>query len=77
MRGWIAISLLATALAAAAADWPEWRGKLEALLEFGGVRIDRSGADPVIEVDGKPVPLNPETCRLLVPTGGLKGYESH
>ncbi|HRX51425.1 MAG TPA: glutamate synthase-related protein [Candidatus Krumholzibacteria bacterium] len=59
------------------AEWPEWRGKLEALLEFGGVRIDRSGADPVIEVDGKPVPLNPETCRLLVPTGGLKGYESH
>ena len=51
--------------------------KLEALLEFGGVRIDRSGADPVIEVDGMPVPLNPETCRLLVPTGGLKGYESH
>ena len=59
------------------AEWPLWLERLEALLEFGGVAIERGEGEASIVVGGRRVALNPETCRMLVPKGGLKGYESH
>ena len=57
--------------------WSAWRERLEALLEFGGVPVRRDDGRTSLTLDGRTVELTPGVCKLLVPRGGLKGYESH
>jgi hypothetical protein len=57
--------------------WPAWRSRLEDLLTFGGVPLQHRDGRTSLTVEGRSVELTPATCKLLVPRGGLKGYESH
>ena len=58
-------------------DWPKWQTMVEATLMLAGVVIDEENGIRSFIADGKTFPLTPEHFRLIVPSGGLKGYESH
>ena len=58
-------------------DWPKWQTMVEATLMLAGVVIDEEDGIRSFIADGKTFPLTPEHFRLIVPSGGLKGYESH
>jgi hypothetical protein len=50
---------------------------VETTLRLAGVEIMEKDDSTGFVADGKEFKIEPENFKLLVPKGGLKGYESH
>ncbi len=61
----------------AAEDWNYWKRMVVDTLRLSGVEIKKNNGKEIFVADGKSFALSPENFKLLVPKGGLKGYESH
>jgi hypothetical protein len=59
------------------AEWNYWREMVENTLQLAGVEIQTNGAQELFTADERQFKLEPEYFKLIVPRGGLKGYESH
>jgi hypothetical protein len=46
-------------------------------LHLAGIEIQANGAQELFTADERQFKLEPEYFKLIVPKGGLKGYESH
>ena len=57
--------------------WPYWRKMAENTLTLAGVEISDRDGEQVFIADNTEYQLIPENFKLMVPKGGLKGYESH
>ncbi len=60
-----------------AESWPQWAEMVEETLRQGGVPVEDKNGVKVFRADGKMFAIEPLNFKLLVPKGGLKGYESH
>ncbi len=60
-----------------AGEWPYWQNKVEETLRLAGVEIITQDGTPSFEADSKQFQISPQNFKLIVPKGGLKGYESH
>ncbi|HFB68595.1 MAG TPA: hypothetical protein ENJ66_06500, partial [Calditrichae bacterium] len=58
-------------------EWPRWKEMVRTTLREAGVPIRQQNGREVFEADGKTFAIVPEHFTLIVPKGGLKGYESH
>ncbi len=58
-------------------DWSYWQERICETLQLAGVEILQKDGVPSFLADGREYAIAPENFRLLVPKGGLKGYESH
>lgn len=61
----------------AAQEWDYWKKMVVDTLELSGVKIKKNNGKDIFVADGRSFALSPENFKLLVPKGGLKGYESH
>jgi hypothetical protein len=59
-----------------AEDWDYWKKMVADTLKLSGVELKGNDKQAFI-ADGKSFAISPENFKLLVPKGGLKGYESH
>ncbi len=57
--------------------WEYWQERVTETLALAGVEIHKKGNQKAFYADEKEYILTPENFRLLIPKGGLKGYESH
>jgi glutamate synthase domain-containing protein 2/FAD/FMN-containing dehydrogenase/glutamate synthase domain-containing protein 3/ferredoxin len=58
-------------------DWERGLAKFKEILQLSNVAVTMKDGKEFIEVDGKQVEFSQENFKLIVPRGGLKGYESH
>ncbi|NUQ40251.1 MAG: FAD-binding protein [Calditrichaceae bacterium] len=58
-------------------NWPYWKERVESTLRLAGVEIWGQNGSAAFIADGKEFKIAPENFRLIIPRGGLKGYESH
>ncbi len=58
-------------------DWPYWREMIEKTLKYAGVSIQQKKGINSFLADGKIFKIEPKNFKLIIPKGGLKGYESH
>jgi hypothetical protein len=58
-------------------NWPCWKERVETTLRLAGVDILGQDGSTDFVADGKKFKIAPENFKLIVPKGGLKGYESH
>ncbi|MGH7494466.1 MAG: glutamate synthase-related protein, partial [bacterium] len=58
-------------------DWEKGLATFKKILELSRVPVIVEAGKEFVEVDGGPVELSPAHFKLIVPRGGLKGYESH
>ncbi|OGB67426.1 MAG: hypothetical protein A2Y94_10370, partial [Caldithrix sp. RBG_13_44_9] len=59
------------------AEWDYWRDLVKNTMQLAGVEIQTNGAQELFTADERQFKLEPENFKLIVPRGGLKGYESH
>jgi glutamate synthase domain-containing protein 3 len=59
------------------ADWEFWKGMVEETLELAGVTLIKNGNITSFIADDQSFEIRPINFKLIVPKGGLKGYESH
>ncbi len=57
--------------------WPYWQAMVRETLQLAGVSVEHRQGHPAFQADGHWFTLTPEHFKLIVPKGGLKGYESH
>ncbi len=57
--------------------WKYWQNMVKQTLEMAGIVIQKVGDQEVFTAEGKEFQLQPQNFKLIVPRGGLKGYESH
>jgi len=60
-----------------AEEWRYFCGRIKESFELAGIVVNSEKGDEYIFVEGKKVYIVPENFKLIVPKGGLKGYESH
>ncbi|GAB4367906.1 MAG: hypothetical protein Kow0042_08790 [Calditrichia bacterium] len=58
-------------------DWPGWLQMITKTFKLAGINIRQQNGESLIYADGKTYSINPANFKLVVPKGGLKGYESH
>ncbi len=58
-------------------QWAQYSEKIEKFLKLANVDIFDENGSRCIRVDGERFELIPDNFKLIVPRGGLKGYESH
>jgi len=58
-------------------EWNSWLPMVKATLELSGAEIMKDSGKESFTADGKTFLLRPGNFKLIVPRGGLKGYESH
>ena len=58
-------------------EWIYWKEMVEKTLLFAGVTLQLIDGVSSFIADGKTFTLEPQNFKLIVPKGGLKGYESH
>jgi glutamate synthase domain-containing protein 2/FAD/FMN-containing dehydrogenase/ferredoxin/glutamate synthase domain-containing protein 1 len=58
-------------------DWSYWEEFVAETLIMSGIQLKKENGKEVFVADGKPFELEPKNFKLMVPKGGLKGYESH
>jgi len=51
--------------------------KIKKTFELAGISVNSEKGNEYILVEGKHVAIVPENFKLIVPKGGLRGYESH
>jgi hypothetical protein len=59
------------------AEWEYWRVLVKNTLQLAGIKILMSDNHEMFTADERQFKLEPEYFKLIVPRGGLKGYESH
>jgi len=57
--------------------WEYWQERVIETLTLAGVKIRENSGQNAFIADGREYVIAPENFRLLIPKGGLKGYESH
>ncbi len=57
--------------------WAYWKERVEKTLELAGVEIRRKDGRSSFIADGIDYEIEPGMFKLMLPKGGLKGYESH
>ena len=58
-------------------NWPYWKAVVRETLELAGAPVRETGGEAAFTVDRTDYFIVPEHFKLIVPRGGLKGYESH
>ncbi len=58
-------------------SWSYWKERVEETLRLAGVELWENDGQLHFHADEEDFALIPENFRLLIPKGGLKGYESH
>ena len=58
-------------------EWRYFCGKIKESFELAGISVNSGKWNEYIFVEGKKVDVVPENFKLIVPRGGLKGYEGH
>ncbi len=58
-------------------DWEYYKPRLKAMFERCNIALYEKEDAEYLHVDGKMVAFVPDAFKLIVPKGGLKGYESH
>ncbi len=58
-------------------EWTYYLSKIRETLELANVALFKKNGSENINVEGKMIELSREVFKLIVPRGGLKGYESH
>jgi len=58
-------------------EWGYFCGKIRESFELAGISLNSENGNEHIFVEGKKVEIVPENFKLVVPKGGLKGYEGH
>ena len=58
-------------------EWLYFEQKIRELFQLSNIPLYKKNSGEYINVDGKMVEFNRDVFKLIVPKGGLKGYESH
>jgi len=58
-------------------EWLYWQDFVESTLKLAGIEIMEENGLKLFIADNKKFQIAPENFKLIVPRGGLKGYESH
>jgi hypothetical protein len=58
-------------------EWGYFLGKIKKSFELANIAVYSENGFEYIIAEGKKVEIAPENFKLIVPKGGLKGYESH
>ncbi len=58
-------------------EWQYFRGKIKESFELANIAVYSENGAEYIFVEDKKVKIAPENFKLIVPKGGLKGYEGH
>jgi glutamate synthase domain-containing protein 2/FAD/FMN-containing dehydrogenase/ferredoxin/glutamate synthase domain-containing protein 1 len=58
-------------------EWDYFLAKIKETFELANIPIFRENGVQYIEVEEKKYPLHRESFKLIIPKGGLKGYDSH
>jgi hypothetical protein len=59
------------------ADWSYWEEFVAETLILSGIELKKKNGREEFIANGKAFELSPKNFKLMVPKGGLKGYESH
>ncbi|MFQ5583069.1 MAG: hypothetical protein ACE5GL_01375, partial [Calditrichia bacterium] len=60
-----------------AENWPKLKQMAIETLKLSGIEVVRKNNDLEFTADGRQYKIEPRNFKLLIPKGGLKGYESH
>ncbi|RMH66172.1 MAG: hypothetical protein D6677_00850, partial [Calditrichaeota bacterium] len=60
-----------------AADWAFYEPRLRRFFQKAHIALYQKDNREFLNVSGKMIPFVPESFRLIVPSGELKGYDSH
>jgi glutamate synthase domain-containing protein 3 len=58
-------------------EWQYFCGKIKESFELAKIAVYSENSAEYISIEDKKVKIAPENFKLIVPKGGLKGYESH
>jgi hypothetical protein len=58
-------------------EWHYFTEKIKETFRLSNIPVQKEGNMEYIIVEDKHIELKPENFKLIVPRGGLKGYESH
>jgi len=58
-------------------EWRYFYGRIKESFELAGIALNSENGNEYIFVEDKKVMIKPENFKLVVPKGGLKGYEGH
>ncbi len=58
-------------------DWQPWKQMVFDTLQMAGIEVYEEAGESSFQADGKAFSITPQNFKLVVPKGGLKGYESH
>jgi len=58
-------------------EWVYFEQKIREVFELSNIPIYKKNSGEYINVEGKMIEFNCDVFKLIVPKGGLKGYESH
>ena len=59
------------------AEWQTALTRFKEVLQLSNVKIEQHDEKEFVQVDEQLIELTPSNFKLIVPKGGLKGYESH
>jgi len=57
--------------------WDYYLTRIKEMFRLANIPVFNEGASECIKVNGKTVALEPGAFKLIIPRGGLKGYDSH
>jgi hypothetical protein len=58
-------------------DWTHWEEIVAETLLLSGIELKKKNGNEEFIADRKSFELSPKNFKLMIPKGGLKGYESH
>jgi len=58
-------------------EWRYFCGRFKKSFELANITVHSENGAEYIFIEDKKVKIVPENVKLIVPKGGLKGYESH
>lgn len=58
-------------------NWPYWKERVYETLRLSGVQLSEEDHPVKFTADEREYAIAPENFKLMLPKGGLKGYESH
>ena len=58
-------------------EWRYFYGKIKESFELANIPVHSENGVEYIFIEDKKVKIIPENFKLIVPKGGLKGYEGH
>ncbi|KAA3614970.1 MAG: FAD-binding protein [Calditrichaeota bacterium] len=58
-------------------EWAYFEEKIREVFELSNIPVYKKNSGEYINVDGKMVEFSRDVFKLIIPKGGLKGYESH